>query len=207
MAKFDILVQAPKNIMDAGDDIHHRYFTIDTADLITFYQWYEHNPFIVTYAVRDNTTIGYYNIIPLTTDCGELFAQQAIKEEDMTVEHILAPEAIQHAQYAYLGSIAIADRSNFVHHQCVAAMLGAIAAQLCATYDLTKLKRIYANPTTFNGNKLVRKLGMTPVVSFKKPLKGNDIYALDITPETIAGLKHFADKYRRFINSDPWQKL
>lgn len=206
MAKFDIMVRAPKETMQSGDEIHNHYFTIDTADLITFYEWYEHNPHIVTYACHQNNVMGYYNVIPLTSECGDLFAQQAIKEEDMRIEHILPIEATRHAQYAYLASIAIRRRKDYLHRQCAAALVASISDQILNSFDLTKLKRIYANPTTFDGNHLVRKLGMKPVVSYKKPLKGNDIYALEITPETISGLRDFSTRYARFINSSCWKK-
>jgi hypothetical protein len=206
MTVFDILTEVPENIRADGDAIHYQYFTIDTADLITFYEWYAFNPLIVTYACDKGEVVGYYNAIPITTECSELFEQQVIKEEDLTIEHLLPVDAMPEAQYIYLASIAIKDREKYRSRQCAAAMLAAIADNLLNGFDLTKLKRIYANPTTFNGNTLVRKLGMKPVVSYKKPLKGNDIYALDITPETIKELKYFSQRYSRFIGRNDWSK-
>lgn len=204
MSKFDILTCAPEIIRDAGDQIHNQYFTIDTADLITFYEWYAHNPLIVTYACDKEEVVGYYNIIPITTECGELFDQQAIKEEDLTVDHILPVEAMPFAQYAYLASIAIKDRHTYRSRKCAAAMMAVIADNLLKGFDLNKLKRVYANPTTFNGNLLVRKLGLKPVVSYKKPLSGNDIYAIDLTPEVIEALRNFSERYGRFVATNPW---
>lgn len=204
MAIFDIMTRAPKHLMEAGDDIHTRYFTIDTADLITFYEWYAHNPYIVTYAISNGETIGYYNVIPITTECAQMFDEQAIKEEDMRIEHILSADVMEHAQHVYLASIAIRDRNSYLSRQCVAAMICAIADNLLNGYDIGRLKRVYANPTTFDGNRMVRKLGLTPVVSYKKPLKGNDIYALDLTPENIVTLRKMADRYRRLIGTNSW---
>ncbi len=206
MTQFDIIVRAPQEIRDSGDAIHNNYFTIDTADLITFYEWYDFNPLIVTYACDKNEVVGYFNVIPITTECGELFDRQAIKEEDLTINHLLPPEAMKHAQYVYIASIAIKDRHIYRSRQCAAALVAAIADNLLNGYSMKKLKRIYANPTTFNGNHMVRKLGLKPVVSINKPLKGNDIYALDVTPETIEGLKYFSKRYARFINQNCWSK-
>jgi hypothetical protein len=206
MTVFDIITQAPENIRADGDTIHYQYFTIDTVDLITFYEWYAFNPLIVTYACDNGEVVGFYNVIPITTECGELFDQQAIKEEDIQIEHLLPIDAMEHTQYVYLASIAIKDRKNYRSRQCAAAMLAAIADNLLNGYDLTKLKRLYANPTTFNGNHMVRKLGLKPVVSYKKPLTGNDIYAIDITPETIERLKYFSQRYSRFIGKNDWSK-
>jgi hypothetical protein len=206
MTQFDIITEAPKTIRDAGDDIHNNYFTIDTADLITFYEWYDFNPLIVTYACDKDEVVGYFNVIPITTECGELFDRQAIKEEDLTIDHLLPPAAMKHAQYVYIASLAIKDSKTYRSRQCAAAMIAAIADNLLNGFDTKQLKRIYANPTTFNGNNIVRKLGLAPVVSINKPLKGNDIYAMDMTPKTIEALTHFSKRYGRFINSNCWNK-
>lgn len=204
MTQFNFLVRAPEEIRSQGDDIHTSYFTIDTADLLTFYEWYHFNPLIVTFACDKNEVVGYYNIYPITTECGQLFDEQAIKEEDLTTDHLLPAESMHHAQYAYIASIAIKDRQSYRSRQCAAAIIAVMADNLLNGFDLKNLKRIYANPTTFNGNTMVRKLGLKPVISHNKPLKGNDIYALDITPESIERLRYFADRYRRFILKNPW---
>lgn len=206
MAKFDMITRAPKHILAASDEINNRYFTIDTADLMTVYEWLGFNPLIVTHACHNDEVIGFFNIIPLTQECGQLFSEQAIKEEDLAIEHILPPEAMQYAQSAYLAAIAIKDRRSYRSRQCAAALLSTMADHLLHAYDLNNLKRIYANPTTFDGNHMVRKLGLKPVVSYKKPLKGNDIYAMEITPESAGELQQTADRYKRFVGKNAWSR-
>lgn len=205
MAKFDMITNPPDHLKPLADAINNRYFTIDTADLIVVHDWINFNPYIITYAVQGEDVIGFFNIIPLTTECGALFEKQAIKEEDLSIEHILPRDAMKHAQYAYLAAIAIDDRSKYRSRQCAAALISTMADHLLNAYDTKNLKRLFANPTTFNGNHMVRKLGLEPVVSYKKPLKGNDIYALNITPETIAGLQEFSQRYSRFVGENPWK--
>lgn len=200
-----MITNPPDHLKPLADAINNRYFTIDTADLITVHEWINFNPTIVTYALQGQEVIGFFNIIPLTMECGALFDQQAIKEEDLSIEHILPAEARQHAQYAYLAAIAIADTKNYLSRQCTAALVGTIADHFLNGYNLQNLKRIFANPTTFNGNHMVRKLGLKPVVSFKKPLKGNDIYSLEISPEAIDRFKSFSQRYDRFIGYNPWK--
>ncbi|MDB5478585.1 MAG: hypothetical protein JWM96_1080 [Alphaproteobacteria bacterium] len=202
---FEMITSAPIDIIYQCDKINNRYFTIDTADMVTIHQWINFNPKINTYALFQGKVIGFFNIIPITTECAELFDQQAIKEEDLAIEHILAPDVMIHAQYAYLAAIAINDTHDFLSRQCAAALITTIANHFLHAYDMGTLKRIYANPTTFDGNHMVRKLGLKPVVALKKPLTGNDIYALDVTDETLAGFNYYSTRYNQFIASTPWK--
>ncbi|MDB5478583.1 MAG: hypothetical protein JWM96_1078 [Alphaproteobacteria bacterium] len=202
---FDIVVDAPPQMMRRMNDIHSHYFSIDTADLTTFNEWYEFNPLILGHTVFKGESLGYYCILPITSECAELFDQQAIKEEDLTSEHIVPREVMQHAKFAYIAAVAIMDMHDFTSRQCAAAMIAAIASHFTQDYDPQSLQRIYANPTTFDGNHMVHKLGLKPVVTLKKPLRGNDIYALDLDAETLAQFKHFSERYSRFIHQSPWK--
>lgn len=204
MCVFDIITTPSIEQRDQADTINNKYFTIDTADLITVHEWLDFNPYIVTHALRDEEVVGFFNIMPITNECAALFDNQQIKEEDLDIQHMLAPEVMHLAENAYLAAIAIKDIGNYQNSQCAAALLSAMCDHFLYGYDITKLKRIYANPTTFNGNNLVRKMGLKPVISHKKPLKGNDIYAMDITPETLDGLKYYSERYKRFICDNAW---
>lgn len=201
---FDIVVDADTETMQRMNEIHNHYFTIDTADLTVFNEWYECNPRILAHTVFNGRVLGYYCILPITAECAALFDQQAIKEEDLRAEHILPQNVMQHAQFSYIAAVAIMDTRQFVSRQCTAAMMAAISHHFLTDYCPGTLKRIYANPTTFDGNHLVRKLGLMPVVAVKKPLTDNDIYALDMTDDTLAGLHYFAQRYDRFIAANPW---
>ncbi len=205
MTVFDMITSPPDHLKPLADAINNKYFTIDTADLITVHQWIDFNPTIVTYALSSNEVVGFFNIIPLTTECGALFEKQAIKEEDLSIEHILPQEARRFAQYAYLAAVAIADTTRYRDRQCAAALMATMADHFLNAYNLNYLKRIFVNPTTFDGNSLVRKLGMRPIVAHKKPLKGNDIYTLEITPETVDSLQAASKRYGRFIGDNPWR--
>jgi hypothetical protein len=205
MAVFDMITCAPPEIVDQKHDISRRHFTIDTADIFTVQEWIDFNPYIVTYAVIDGECLGFFTILPITTECAAQFDEQSIKEEDVGIEHILPHSVMEHAQYAYLAAIAIKEKNNYINRQCAASLVSTMCDYFLNAYDPKNLKRIYANPTTFNGNHLVRKMGLAPVVSYKKPLKGNDIYAIDMTkPETIEGMEYLSKRYSRFVGSNPW---
>lgn len=202
--KFDMIIKAPRWVRQQADVINDHYFTIDTADQPTVNEWIDFNPLIVTYALHGDHVMGFFNIVPITTECARLFDQQELKEEDLAVEHILPPAAMRHAKYAYLAGIAIKDTRDFCSRQCTAALIAAISDHLLHAYDINVLERLYTNPTTFDGNHMVRKLGLRPVTALKKTLKENDIYALEITGPVIAGLRHFSQRYACFVAANPW---
>lgn len=210
MAIFDLVTNPPPEVAqqysDATDAIAAQYFTVDTASADEANEWSRFNRHMVTYALYRGEVLGFFNVIPLTEECGKLFERQAIKEEDLTVEHILPRESLRYAQYAYIAAIAVKDTRNFVSRQCVAALLSGMADLLLNGYKPEYFRRILANPTTFQGNKIVRRLGLKPLNPFKKPLAENDVYAADINEETRLRLDALSTKYTRFTGKNPWRE-
>lgn len=208
MAKFDFITNPNAQRTAEADNINNQYFTVDTADLITVHQWLDYNRYIVTHAILDDKVVGFFNIIPITEECGELFNRQAIKEEDLDISHMLPPQSFSEAKYAYLAAIAVQEKDRYIGKQCAAALLSVICSQLLHGYSQKNFKRIFANPTTFWGNNLIRKLGFDPLWSLKKPLRaGNDIYVLDMKDETRQKLAYFEKRYSKFVAGNPWPEL
>ncbi len=83
-------------------------------------------------------------------------------------------------------------------------MLSVIASQLLHGYRRGTFKRLFANPTTFLGNEMIRRLGLKPLVVHKKPLKANDIYVTEMDPEAIAALQGIEARCGRFVGANPW---
>ncbi len=208
MAVFDFITAPTKEQFEEAVAINEQYFTIDTVSIPQLREWIAHNPYMDTYAMLDGRVHGFFNVFPIGDKCGELFGRQEMKEEDLTVEHILTDEYRHLARYAYLAAIAVSDRESYVSKQCVTAMLSVIASHLLYGYDEGRLKCVFANPTTFAGNHLVRKLGLHPLYKGRKPLKaGNDIYVLEMdNPETRAGLRALERRYARFVGTNPWSE-
>ena len=206
MAVFDMITNAPPEIIEQKDAISAKHFTIDTADVFTVHDWIDFNPYIVTNAVINGECFGFFNILPITDECAALFDEERLKEEDLSTEHMLPPEALKHAKHAYLAAIAIKDTNTYIHRQCVAALMSTMCDHFLNGYNIEIFKRIYANPTTFNGNQMVRKLGLKPVADYKTPLKANDIYAINMTPETIEGMKYISKRYSHFVGENAWAK-
>lgn len=208
MTIFDMLTNPPapiaQRLSDATDDIADQYFTVDTASADVVGEWVRFNRHMVTYALKGEQVTGFFNMLPLTQECGELFARQAIKEEDLRVEDILPHEALKHAQYAYIAAIAVSDTRSYLNRQCAAALVSCLSDLLLHGYG-PALKRVYANPTTFNGNRMVRKLGLRPLDAQKRSLKENDIYAVDMNDAARKGLQNLSGRYARFVGANPWK--
>ncbi len=210
MAKFDMMTLA--DVLKAGRTdlyeqtyaINDRYFTIDTADHETIRSWERRNPSITTYAIRNDTTQGFFNIMPVTREAAALLERQELREEDIRPEYVLPPELLSRAETAYFAAIAIRDTQSFTGRQCAAALLSVIASQLLHGYRQGVLRRLFANPTTYAGNAMIRRLGLKPLIGHKKPLKANDIYVADMTPERIAALETLEARYARFVGDNPW---
>ena len=204
MAQFDMITNVSAQVLDQAFVISNRYFHIDTADNQTVRDWLKFNPYIDTFAMYSDQVEGFFNLIPITNDCASMFEDQVLKEEDLSIDHILPHSELKNAEYAYFAAIAVKDTKSYLSRQCVAAMLSVIASQLLHGYRRGTFKRLFANPTTFLGNEMIRRLGLKPLVAHKKPLKANDIYVTDMNPETIAALQGIEARYGRFVGRNPW---
>lgn len=206
MAVFDMISDPPAHLIPLADAINNKYFTIDTASMDTVHEWLGFNGHIVTYALLNGEVIGFYNIMPLTEECGKLFAKQEIKEEDLRPDHMLPHEVLGYAQYGYLAAIAVDDTRSYRGRQCTAALMSAMCSHLLHGYNKQYFKTLFVNPTTFQGNHMVRRLGLRPVQTIKKKLGENDIYTLIMNEETRAALTDMEARYGRFVGTNPWKK-
>lgn len=205
MAIFDMMSPPVEHLRPQAYEINNRHFTVDTADNEVVSDWVNFNRRIVTYAVRGEVVEGFFNVMPLTTECGEAFLRNEMLEEDLRPDHMLMHEALPYAKYAYVSAIAVRETGPYVYRQCAAALLANMADLLLNGYNKEHFRYLFANPTTFNGNKLVRRLGLRPLQSHKRTLKSNDIYIAEMTDETRETLKAVSERYARFIGTNPWK--
>ena len=206
MSVFDMITWADEKYRQQAYDINNQYFTIDTAEPEDVYDWVNHNRLMVTYALHNDTVQGFFNVMPLTQEAGRLFERNEIKEEDITTEHILAPDVMHYAEYLYFPAIAVRNYESYAARQCTAALMSALAYLLLHTYNPHRLQKIFVNPTTFQGNRMIRKLGLEPLGHYKKALTGNDIYLGAFNEHTIEKLEKLEKRYARFIGYNSWQE-
>lgn len=205
MAVFDMIAAPPEELWPQADAISMRYFTVDTADMDDVDEWVRFNPHILTYAMHEGEVAGFFNVMPLTMECGELFMRNEILEEDLRTEHMLMHEALPFAQYGYVAAIAVKDTHRYLYKQCAAALLATMADMLLHGYSKEYFRMLFINPTTFEGNKLTTRMGIRPLRTKKGLLSGNDIYAVEMNDETRAGLQALSDRYARFVGKNPWK--
>ncbi|MDB5478586.1 MAG: hypothetical protein JWM96_1081 [Alphaproteobacteria bacterium] len=201
---FDMITWAPEHYRAQAYEINNTYFTVDTAEPDEVYDWVNHNRLMVTYALHKDRVQGFFNVMPLTHEAGQLFSCNEIKEEEITTGHILAPHVMRFAEYLYFPAIASKEYPSYLARQCTAAMVSALATHILTMYDEKRLKKIFANPTTFQGNRMVQKLGLRPLAGFKKPLTGNDLYYADFDEAMFANLRWLQDRYARFVGRNTW---
>lgn len=203
--KFDIDTWVAEPHRAQAYDINSHYFTIDTAEPEDVYDWVNHNRLMVTYALDDTQTVqGFFNLMPLTEEAGLDFENNRLREEDLTTDHILPPEFMQYCSYLYFPAIAVRNYKTYAACQCTAALMSALATHIKGMYDTQKLKRIFTNPTTFQGNRMVHKLGLFPLRGHKKPLTGSDVYAYSITPDFVDNLTKLEARYQSLIGMNCW---
>ena len=206
MCKFDMITWAEERHRQQSYEINNQYFTVDTAEPDEVYDWVNHNRLMVTYAICNDQVQGFFNVMPLTQEAGKLFERNAIKEDEITTAHILAPDVMHHAQYLYFPAIACREYQHYTSRQCAAALMSAFASHILNVYDPKCLKKIFANPTTFQGSRMIRKLGLLPVGGFKRPLTGNDLYYADFNETLFERLHDLEKRYVRFIGRNCWSE-
>lgn len=186
-------------------EISNKYFTLDTADLYTVESWIRKNPHYLTYAYDGDRLAGFVGILPLTTECGQLLERNELLEEDVTADCILGPEAMQYAQYLYISAIAVENVDRFRDKRVAAALVSCAAGMIRHLYRQDYLKKIFANPTTFWGHRMIKRFDLTKVTGFKRAMRaGNDIYAAEINPDYQKLLQALELRYQRFILDYPW---
>ncbi len=206
MTTFRLLSDPEKIYIDQAWIFNDQYFSVDTAERRLVDTWYRKNAKNIIYALRDEEVTGFFTVIPLTSECTQQFEQSAIKEEDIHSDDILDPESMRYAQSIYIAAIAVKNRHSFLGKQCVAALMYGLCNRIKELYDPEFLKKIYVNPTTFDGNRFSKKLGLEPVRPAKKSLRaGNDIYALELSLKTYDALTAIEARYKQFINSEEWK--
>lgn len=204
MSIFDMITWADEKYRAQAYEINNQYFTVDTAEPDDVYDWVNYNRLMVTYALNNDRVEGFFNVMPLTTEAGQLLEREGLKEEDITIDHILEPDMLKYAEYLYFPAIAVRDFNSYKARQCTAALMSALAYLLLNIYEPTRLKKIFVNPTTFQGNRMIRKLGLEPIKHYKKVLSGNDIYQAVFNDTTTDKLQKLQQRYSKFVGYNSW---
>jgi hypothetical protein len=205
MTRFRVRHAPPYEETGVSIPMTDRYFTVDVAERKTLEEWKKKNPHNITYIFDGDEFMGFIEILPLTMECGALFDRQEMLEEDLTAEFILQPESMKYAQYLYISGIAVPDTSSYKSKTAAAALVSCGAGMIRNLYGGGHLKRVYANPTTYWGNRIIGRFGLKPMSSFKKLLRaGNDPYVVEADEKFWDQMAHVEKRYQRFLTDYPW---
>lgn len=205
MTQFRIHHAPPYELTHLSIPITDYYFTVDTAERATLEEWKKKNPHNITYAFDGDELVGFVEILPLSMECGALMEAQQLREEDLTAEYILPPETMEYAQYLYISGIAVKELESWRSRKCAAALISCGAGMIRNLYGGLHLKKIFANPTTYWGNRIIGKFGLTPLRHFKQSISAaHDFYGVDVTPETMADMAALEKRYQKFMLDYPW---
>jgi hypothetical protein len=207
MAVFKLVTNASEEQLVQTDVMDSSYYTVDTASLRVIHDWLRFNGYSNTYALIGEEVIGYINLMSIKAEAAILIQRQDLREEDIRSNHIIPFQSMHHAQYLYLPAITVKDFRNFRSRQAVAALLSGMASYMLNMYNVRKLKAIYANPTTFQGNILIRKMGFKPLHGAKKPLSGLDIYYTTPSENIVGELRSIEKRYAHLVSENPWPEL
>jgi hypothetical protein len=205
MMKFRVCHAPPYEQTAVSIPMTDRYFTVDTAERATLEAWKKKNPHNLTYIFDGDIFMGFMEILPLTRECGELFDRQELLEEDLTADFILPPDEMHAAEYVYISGIAVPDTASWRSKCAAAALVSCGAGMIRHLYGGGQLKKIFANPTTYWGNRIIGRFGLRPAIAHKKPLRaGNDIYVATADAEFWTMIERIEKRYQRFIIDYPW---
>ena len=147
---------------------------------------------------------GYADFLPLTPDAQKAIEERMLKEEDIGPEHILTPDQISRCRAVYFSGIAIRDRKTLLGARCAAALLAGVGHMMEHVYKNAPLEFFYANPTTFSGNRLTKRMGLGPVSFQRKTMEGMDLYMLPMDTEKDARGHALYTRYQHLITSMAW---
>lgn len=204
MAIFDLVTHASKEIRAQSDIMDEKYFSVDTASEDTIHNWNDFNRYAFTASMLNNTLYGFFTVLPITSECASLFERNELQEENLALDFVLPHESLRYAEYAYVPAIAIRTLNEYRSHQCLASLMVGITSLFLNGYNPQCLKKIYVNPTTYHGNRFVRRLGFKPLENLKRSMKPSDTYAVNFTPEIAEKYAKINARYARFVNQNPW---
>lgn len=202
---FDLYTARRHDLLGGVKEIAESYFSVDTATPETAFAWYEKNPDALIVAVNKGRVFGYADFLPLTIEAQTLIERYELKEEDIVPDHILAPNEIHKCNAVYFAGIAVRGRGTSLAARCAAALVAGFADMLQHSYKKSPLKILYANPTTFWGNKLSRRLGFVPVDFRKTKMGGMDLYMSPLQNNRSTALDALHERYKIFIDKTEWR--
>lgn len=204
MTAFKLINKPEKEYIDQVWIINDTFFTIESAERASAEEWDRKNNSSIICAVHQDDVKGFFVFYPVTIECGKLCENNSLREENLTADHILSADVMEHAQYIYVSALAVKDPRSILGRQCAAALMAGLSNNIRSLYNPANLKKLFLNPTTFNGYRFVRKLNLQSVENQKK-LSSTDIHFHDFSQSGNTMFLEMEQRYNRFIESYEWR--
>jgi hypothetical protein len=186
------------------EEIATSYFTMDTATPETALGWYRKNPHTIVIAVNAKGVQGYIDFVPLTDAAKEAIEHRDLDEEDITADCILDMTNIHTCRAIYFAGMAVRKCPSIGGARCVGALLVGALHVIHTVFATAPLEVIYANPTTFTGNRIARHVGFTPISYRKIKMGGMDLYMLPMDATQKQRMHDFQTRYAPLVKSMNW---
>jgi hypothetical protein len=139
-------------------------------------QWLMLNPTIfICLLDRSRCVRGYFDVFPLRQDFMSLFVEGRVGEQDIRREHILQPREAKKADALYVGGIAVPECRSHEGRKHAAMLVWGLCKYLEHFYPTPPVRHLYAEATTKEGERLLRKFRFELVAG---PNGRRDPYAL-----------------------------
>jgi len=155
-----ILFPYEEKLLKPINAIANSYYGSINPDQATIKAWYEKNPCVlVALADKNNSIVGYYDILPLVDSFAKEFIDGKACESDIRAEHILPPRQMKNAKYIYFAGVAVKDYDNQRNRIYSGQLLYSVFIYLGHFYDLENEIEMLALASSRSGERILKKLG------------------------------------------------
>jgi hypothetical protein len=150
-------------------------------------RWRQKNRRIfAAFVSREGCLLGFVDVFPLTDSAGASILNGDLAERDLDLDDLLDERSVDSCNYVHVASVICAQRSQLARYAVEQAALSYIYHTFAP-----QPKRIYtAIPTTSDGERVLKRLGLRKWLSGTITDAGKDVY--EIASDEICGSSHLA---------------
>lgn len=183
-----------KNYLKAANALARSHYGKNAIGHDIVKRWYEKNPYMLTILTDShNKFVGYFDILPLTSDFGRDFVDGVVKENEIRHYDILEPSKMNSSEYLYFAGVSVKDQFTQLGRKHGSILIYSALIYLNTFYDLSKGKKIYAVAASDCGRKILEKLKFNIEIDETNRKDKLDLYSRVITKTEI-------DSYMKKMN-------
>ena len=145
--------------------------------------------------------LGYFDVIPLKNNFGELFFQGRVTEKDITHEDILTPSEVTQCRYLYISGLAVSDCESYAAHTNAFVLIWGLLKYLNHFYGKTTALT-FAVAFTKEGENLLRKFGLQVGTDAAARVDKHTAYSIALSAKEIAQRLSWMPDYSSICSLD-----